>query len=344
MLKFALVTKPTNASPKVLTDCLARFLAVEGHDARIFYKISVFRRLLSYPVINKKHNLISWYVYKTINFFHDRWFMMKLKGFDAVIVIETSPRCFLKDQYDLIKVKKYLHDTPLIYHGVYYLGNAPTIIDLFKKEGHHTSELFDWHLSVSEVTEIRQKPSPPWSQIGMYLKSAGLAPEIKKGLYAVVDFEREGYEKTRNEQISVLEQLNIPYIALSKNYSIPEIREIYKKATFYFIQFGESFGLPIAECLSCGAYVFTPDSSWAMAWRLDENPTIHGPGTLPECFVEYHNREDLVAKLEEMKESYDMVSTPQKVFDIFYNTYPTYYDGNKVQLNDFINKIKLKEI
>ncbi|MFC4873125.1 hypothetical protein ACFPFU_15610 [Negadavirga shengliensis] len=238
----------------------------------------------------------------------------------------------------------YLENIPLIYHGVYYLGNAPTIIELFKKEGHHTSELFDWHLSVSEVTEVRQKPSPPWNQIGMYLKCTGLKPEVKNGLFAVVDFERKGHEKTRNEQISVLEQLHIPYIALSKKYSIQEIREIYKKATFYFIQFGESFGVPIAECLSCGAYVFTPDSSWAMAWRLDENPSIHGPGTLAECFVVYDSRRDLEKKLRDMKETYDMASTPQKVFDIFHNTYPTYYEGNKAELNDFIQRLELKKI
>ena len=64
--------------------------------------------------------------------------------------------------------------------------------------------------------------------------------------------------------------------------------------------------MPIAECLSCGAYVFTPDTSWAMAWRLDDVVQIHGPGKLADCFVVYDGQQGLQEKLRHFKTEYDL--------------------------------------
>lgn len=338
-LKIAIVTKPTFASPRVLSSCLAAFLLKKGFEVTVFYKINFFKRLLDYKQVRNRYNLLSWSLYKLANFISDRLFVNKLLDFDLIIIAETSPKCYLKDQYDFVKGKKILKNKPLVYHGVYYLGNAPTILEIFDRDGQNDASIFDWHLAVSSVTEIKSKPSPPWSQVGMYLKSTGLRPSSKSETFAVVDFERKGREQIRNEQIEVLESLSIPYIALEGTMSIDEIREIYKRATYYFIQFPESFGLPIAECLSCGAYIFLPDSSWAMAWRLDENPQIHGPGTLADCFVVYGDKENLMLKLQDIEKNYDLDKTPHVVFDTFIEYYRSYYEGNDEQFDLFLNQL-----
>lgn len=345
MPKIAIVTKPKNASPKVLAACLQNFFKDNGYDdTDLFFDIEVFQRFVSSSVVNKKYPSVIWSLYKAIHYFSDKRFLRKLKKYDAVIVTETSPRVYVKDIYDMGRLKQVLGNTPLVYHGVYFLGNAPTMVKQLKEQGNNSSDIFDWHLSVSEVTEIRQKPQPPWSTIGLYLKSTGLKPSPKKELFALVDFERKGNEHVRREQIETLEALNIPFVALSGSFSIEEIREFYKKATFYFIQFGESFGVPIAECLSCGCYIFTPDSSWGMAWRLDKNPQIHGPGTLAECFVVYDDQADLKTRLESMKLTYNLKETPKKVFDIFYENYSDYYDGNVSALREFMEKVENKTL
>jgi hypothetical protein len=344
MPKIAIITKPKNASPKVLAKCLQNFFKDNGYHADLFLKIEILQRFLSYSIVKKKYNFVAWMLYKSFYYISDQLFLKRLKSYDAIIIAETSPKIYYKDVYNISRLKDYIGDIPLVYHGVYFLGNAPTMVKMLNEKGHNSSAIFDWHLSVSEVTEIRQKPSPPWSTIGLYLKSTGLKPEPKDELFALVDFEREGHEDTRRIQIETLEALNIPYVALSGSFSIEEIREYYKKATFYFIQFGESFGVPIAECLSCGCYIFTPDSSWGMAWRLDENPQIHGPGTLADCFVVYDNREDLKKQLGNLKENYDLKETPKKVFNIFYENYPHYYDGDINVLREFMEKVENKTL
>jgi len=338
-IKIAVITRASFASPRVLANCLAAYLREREFDVSVFYNIDFFKRALTYSMVRKKYNLFAWYAYKIIHFFNDKVVLKQLKEFDLIIIAETIPKCFLKDEFDFVKGKQMLNNIPFIYHGVYYVGNAPTILDKFEKEGQNSADIFDWHLAVSEVTEIRSKPAPPWSQVGMYLKSTGLKPTTKSRTFAVVDFERQGREQIRNDQIQILESIGIPYVALSGTMSIEEIREIYKEATYYFIQFPESFGLPIAECLSCGAYIFLPESSWAMAWRLDENPGIHGPGTLAECFVVYGDKENLKTKLEQMEKEYDLEETPKFVFDIFLKYYRSYYEGNEEQFDLFLENI-----
>lgn len=341
MKNIAIVTKPNYSSPRILANCLHSFLSqAEGVKSEVFYELFVFKRLLSYAKVAKNYNYITWKGYQLIHYIQDQLFLRKLKKYDAVIIVECSPKAFLSDSFDFVKLRKKLEGIPLIFHEVYYLGNAPTMVSYLNDGGHHQEDIFDWHLSVSEVTEIRSKPKAPWSQVGLYLKSTGLAPVSKKEHLAIIDFYREGYEKERNEQIKALEAVGIPYIELSGSYTFDEIREIYKKATFYFLQFPESFGLPIAECLSCGAYVFTPDTSWGMAWRLDDEVEIHGPGKLADCFVVYDGQEGLQEKLRQYKLEYDLEKTPQKVFEIFMENYSDYYNGNKAELNYFLEKLK----
>lgn len=342
MKKIAIVTKPYYSSPRILANCLHKsFSKSEAVQSELFYKIFVFKRLLSYSKVKNNYNYFAWRAYQLLNYIQDWLFLRKLKTFDVVIIVETSPKVYLSNTYDLLKLKKELGDIPLLYHGVYYLGLAPTMISYLQNGEHNLEDIFDWHLSVSEVTEIRGKPKTPWSQIGLNLQTTGLTPSPKKELLAVIDFYREGYEEERNEQIKALETVGIPYIELSGSYTIDEIREIYKKTTFYFLQFPESFGVPIAECLSCGAYVFTPDTSWAMAWRLDEEVQIHGPGKLAECFVLYEGQKGLQEKLRYYKTEYDLKESPQKVFKTFIDNYPDYYYGNKSGFNKILKKIEL---
>ena len=340
MKKIAIVTKPNYSSPRILANCLqSSFSQVGGIQSEVFHRIFVFKRLLKYAQVARNYNYLSWKAYQLLHYIQDQLFLRKLKEYDAVVIVDTSPKCYLNYSYDFVKLKRELKDIPMIYHGVYYLGNAPTMISYLSKDGHHLEDIFDWHLSVSEVTEIRSKPKAPWSQIGMNLQSTGLVPVPKKELLAVIDFYREGYEEARNEQIKALEATGIPYVVLSGNYTIEEIREVYKKATFYFLQFPESFGLPIAECLSCGVYVFTPDTSWAMAWRLDEEVQIHGPGKLADCFVVYEGQEGLQEKLQHFKANYDLQNSPKEVFQIFMDNYSDYYSGNKAEFGKFLEKL-----
>lgn len=343
MIKIAIVTRSQNSSPKVLAESLAKQLLLLDVNSKIFYRINAFKRLLKYSVVRQRYPYYKWFIYKMIFFVTDRLFIHKLKTFDAIIISDCSPLGFFHNSYDIERLHEIVGSTPIIFYEVYYLGNAPTVLEMLKSKKQPTIERYNWHLSVTDITEIKNKPAPPWSQIGIYLKGTGLRPNVKKQIMAVVDFAHPGNEQYRNEQIQALEKLNIPYISLEKRFTISEIRSIYQQATFYFMQSLESFGLPIAECLCCGNHIFTPDSSWPMAWRLDENPKIYAPGSLPECFVVYSGQDDLETKLKKIKKDYDFTETPQKIFEIFFKHYPTYYEGNQTALKDVLRRIELKK-
>ncbi|MCH7398633.1 hypothetical protein MM236_11560 [Belliella sp. DSM 107340] len=338
-MKVAIVTRPQNGSPKILANCLQTMLSKLGHDSDTFKNIASFRRLSNFKEVDFKYGRFLWNIHKLFHKIEDQLFFSKLSKFDVIVFSETIPTMFMRNQYNIEKIKKITKKKPLLLYEVYYIGNAPTVIQYLKENNDNNEEIFDWHFSVSSTTEIKQLPQKPWSQIGLYLEGANLKPVKKEKLLAVIDFEREDFIETREMQIRVLNELQIPYICLEGKYEIEEIRNIYRKSTFYFMQSNESFGLPIAECLSCGSLIFTEDNSWPMAWRLDERPTIHGPGILPECFVEYKNEEKLKEKLKEIIENYDLNKTPFNVFDVFYKNYPTFYSGNLKALDESIKII-----
>lgn len=332
---------PENGSPRVLAETLHEFVKRTGHTSQVFYNVKAFRRLLSYK--QAKYNPFAWLLYKLKNFAGDKKLFSELKKKDAVIICDWTPNGFYTQTYNIEKLRTILNHKPILYYAVQFVGNSPTIIKKLKDGNHAFTERYDWHLSVSEITELRSKPAPPWSQIGMNLKSTGLKPEKKDEFFAIVDFLRPGYEKYREEQIQVLEELGISYISLEKEYSLNDIRELYKKSSINFIQFPEAFGLPIAECLACGSYIGTPHSSWPMSWRLDEKVEVHGPGTLPECFVVYDGAEDLKKQLIAFRDNYDLTETPKKVFDNFFANYPTFYEGNLEGLQEVFRRIEAND-
>ena len=130
----------------------------------------------------------------------------------------------------------------------------------------------------------------------------------------------------------VLDELGIKTICLSGKYTFDQIRSIYKKSAVYFMQSYEAFGLPIAECLACGVQIFTPNSGWPMAWRLDEKPEVHGPGILPTCFTVYDGEHDLRKKLFLFKQAYNLQMTPKIIFENFTLNYPHLYYGNQKEI------------
>ena len=201
-------------------------------------------------------------------------------------------------------------------------------------------ERYDWHLAVTDTTEVRSLPKPPWSVVGLNLEGEGLGLGHKKDFFAIVDFERKGYEKFRDDQIRVLDKLGLPYVAFEKRMTMPEIRDYYKRASLIFLSFPETFGVPIAECLACGTAVFTPSSSWPMSWRLDENPKPNSEGLLPECFIEYIDSVNLEKELMSFYKAWDIKKTPKIINDIFLKTYPHFFYGNLDGVKTYLKTIK----
>lgn len=338
MLHIALLTPSHSGSPKVLAETLAPLIEETNNEVKIYYRANALLRLTK--VDKKKFKLLK-NILRKIQAFSDKRLFRTLKKKDLIIICGTTPFAFYRDTYNIEKLKTILPGLPIFYYAVQYLGNSPSLIKRLKNGNHKLFERYDWHLSVSPITEVRVKNKNCWSAIGLNLKSSGLRPVKKDKYFAVIDFVQPGFKDYRREQISVLEELRIPYFCLQKKYSTDAIRNIYRKASIFFLQSMEAFGLPIAECLATGSFIVCASSSWPMSWRLDENPRMHAPGQLPDCFLVYNNREDLVQKLKKNMQDYDLVETPQKVFKTFIDYYPDFYYGNKENLMTSFNNYNL---
>jgi hypothetical protein len=329
-VKIAVLTRSDDRSPKILAQSLASMCVSIGVECDIIYEIGLLIRLqpfwqpLRFPISFFKRIYSIFKFYKSIN-----KLIRKLSTYDVIIISECTPDSFWNDYYAIERLKKILMK-PILLYEVYYIGNAPTQVQKLKSANESLFERYDWHLSASRVTEIRTPEEPPWTCVGLNLIGSGLAPSVKKEFIAVVDFQQKGYEAYRKVQIKVLKELGIKTIFLEGNYSIQEIRKIYSDAAVYFMQSTEAFGLPLAECFACGTMVFTPSSSWPMSWRLDEEPQIHGEGTLGEgIFRLYRDEQDLRSQLLELMQNYDLAQTPHWVFSKFTEIYPHYYYGNQ---------------
>ncbi len=336
-MRIAILVPPRNASPLILAHSLQNQLKDAGVISEISEEIDVLNRLVSYK--NSSLNFHFWVWKKIRNYFSDRRILKWLKGIDAVIICDCIPNGFWKRLYNVEKLKTIIQK-PVLFYEVFYLGNAPTQVADLKRNHDPLLERYDAHLFVSPVTEIRSKDPVDGHAIGLMAKTWNIQPLPKKEIIALVDFAQSGYEAYREIQIAQLKKAGIRYISLEGSYTIDKIRDIYRRASVFFVQFPEAFGLPILECLCAGAQVFTPDSGWPMSWRLNEDPVTHGPGVLPKCFTVYSGEDELLQKLLEFKENFDSVETPLKIFGYFIKQYPFFYEGNSEELKKCLEQIK----
>ena len=312
-------------------------LQAKGFEAEILFELDFLNRLVGYR--DSKLSFHFWLQKKIVHWFSDRRVIQALKQVDAVVISECIPNAFWKSLYNIEKLKAILKKPVFIYE-VYWLDNSPTQIETLQSNGDEVHERYDGHLFVSPVTEIRARLLPNAFCIGLLAKTWNLQPHPKQELLALVDFAQPGYEAYREIQISQLTMACIPFIVLERSYTIEEIRAIYQQISIFFVQFPEAFGLPILECLCTGAQVFTPDSGWPMSWRLDENPEVHGPGILPDCFTVYNGEDDLLHKLLTFKEHFQPEITPLRVFADLVKYYPGFYNGDDDAIKKFLKFIK----
>jgi hypothetical protein len=338
-MNVGIITRNENKSPKVLALSLQNVLQESNIKSEL---ISVTGFLVRLQPLRFSFKSARNFLQRIKHLTEDLRLLSSLKKFDVLILSECIPNAFWRNHYAIEKLRR-MTGRPVMLYEVYYLGNAPTQIEKLKANDEPLLERFDWHLSVSPVTEIRMPESTPWSCIGLDLSNAELKPTIKKEIVALVDFPHPGYEHYRELQLKVLAELGIKTICLEGSYTIEEIRACYRQASIYFMQSSEAFGLPIAECFSCGAVVFTASSSWPMSWRLDESPTVHGEGKLGEgLFYVYQGEEQLKSQLLQLIRSYDLSKTAFEVFNRFVSIYPHYYYGRPSVLKQVLEKFAVR--
>lgn len=336
----AILTRAHNKSPKVLAQSFKSICEEINIKADIYYEGTAFLGRL-FGLFEKRlfykrfHFVIR---QKIFYFISDQILLYKLRKYDLIVLSECIPNAYWRGYYNIEKIKKILKK-PVALYEVYYLGNSITHTKLLKDAGHHGLERFDWNFSVSDIAEIRNEPtsSSRWSNIGLHIAQCGIKPIMKKDIIALIDFTQEGFDVCRREQLEVLKSFpQIKLVYLNGEYSMEEIREIYKNASLFFVQFPEAFGVSIAECLSAGCQIIVKDTNWAMSWRLqNQNKEEY----LPECFYVYDNVVNLQNYLQEYISNYNPEVNPFKVYDTFIKYYSNFYYGQKDHLLNSFHQI-----
>jgi hypothetical protein len=340
-MRIAILTRPGACFPNIISMGLSDMLTRLGIEHKIFDgAIPFLMRLLPINEQPKRWaNSFHYRVYNKLKYRkQDNQILNELKNYDLIILSECLPNAFWKNYLAIETLKKELNNKPVLSYTDAYINNAPIHQKMWFDGDDHGANRFDVNLCPSAVTEIRNKPAAGWKAIGVNISISKLKPVVKKEFIAVVDFEQKGYEPYREQQLTVLSRLGIKTIALEGRYPIEEIRKIYEQAAVFFLAFPETFGLPIAECLACGTYVFTPNSGWPMAWRLDEKPMPWGPGSLPDCFKVYQSEEELEKQLLILKQQFDGEKTPLQVFDTFIKYYSDFYYGSLNSLKEVLEQ------
>lgn len=341
-MKIAVLTRPGECFPNIISRGLSDSIRNSGHEAEVFDQaIPTLMRILPYAK-SPRHwrNSLHYRTYNKLKYRKvDQSLLSTLRKFDLIILSECLPNAYWRNFLAIEELKEYTGKAVLSFTDAYY-NNAPIHQNLWFEEVDYKATRFDCNLTISPVTELRSPAGDDWAAIGLNLRHAGLSPVEKDRFFVLLDFQQKGYEAYREQQIKVLQQTGIDYVELKGRYPIEEIRALYRQASMFFLSFPETFGLPIAECLSYGTAIVTPNTGWPMAWRLNQQPMPWGHGELPGCFVSYDNAEDLKNKLIAFKAAYDLKKTPFAINDLYLQHYPTFYDGNDDALQQVLSRFQ----
>lgn len=340
-MKVAILSRPGDCFPNIISIGLSGMLTELGVDHKIFYDaIPFLMRILPFSQKPKRWaNNFHYRVYNKLKYYkEDKKLLKELAEYDLIILSECLPNAFWKNYLAIETLRSKLSNKPVIPYLDAYIDNAPIHQEMWFDNDDHNGTRYDYHLCPTELTELKNKNKTNWAAIGINISPSGLKPVKKDEFIAVIDFLQPGYEAYRDQQIKVLNELGIKTIILQGRYPMQEIRKIYQKASIFFLAFPETYGLPIAECFACGTYVFTPNAAWPMSWRLEEYPMPWAAGTLPDCFRVYNDEKDLRNQIILLREGYDPNQTPLEVHETFLRYYRKQYYGDINALRNVLNK------
>jgi hypothetical protein len=340
-MKIAILANAKNSFPKVMADGLRRMLD------RIGVKSSVFYSGLN-AIEDRSYLIERGTVFSRLRHSAETWRLERLARewaqYDAIIIVGHNPNAFMRGFWNDRQLRGLLPDMPIVLYDLVYLGTRPEWARSLREGnaevgisvgGNFGLERYDWYLCTSVVSEQGLSPDKQrLSVIGVDLDDGSLRVGEQKEFIALLDFQRSDHADERRIQIQALAEANVKWIELTGEYSIPQIRAIYRKCSAYFIAHRESFGLPICELQACGSVVFSPYADWCPSHWMKDDMTVAGPGRLSENFQVYENDlKLLVAQLKKMSNGYN----PNHVRGVFLRDQPQFYRGDLDQLQQFVD-------
>ena len=335
-MKVAILSPENPSSPLILAENLHHRLKKRGVESKLFFCHGLLHRLCPRSKSGKKAHF-HWRQ-KVQRWKDDSARIRELATFDAIVLADYIPTAYNPGRYGVepLRVKT---GTPVYIYEVYSPHNAPSIEARIQDQyGVDPQAHFDGILHVASTTEVQGTPYPTSFCIGLTSEVWQLQSLSKSEMHVVVDFVQPGHEVNRERQIKTLESLGIAFTSLEGKYAVKDIRKIYSQATHYIIQSSEAFGLPICECLNCGAEILTQEAHWPMSWRKGDAIRSFEEGTLPEYFHVFRDQAGLQQCLEQAQ-YVNLTARAQEVQNQFREDYPQFYHGDDDELSRWLNTL-----
>ncbi len=355
-MKLAILANERNSFVKPMAEGLERMAAACGAEADVVYDgLSILSAPTEIDLSSGRRALGS--SARLIR--NRRWLgdlVERVSECDAIVVIAEVPISFARAFFPNIEaLRRRLPDMPMVNYDLHYLptldkwGGAMlrgekvelTRADFeFLRRGSFGMERYDWYLMASVVSEVPMPSGPqPYSLIGIDIDDGTLFPDQRGEFTALVDFvqPRKDYPRYRATQIEALERTCTPYTVLDGEYTIAEIRALYRKSGIFFLASKESFGFPICEIQACGSLVFTPRLHWPAAHWIKSALSSTEPGRLSPNFRVYDDDLDkLIDEINRARDEFD----PERVVRTFQEYHPQLYRGDRRALADFLSRVE----
>lgn len=272
-----------------------------------------------------------------------------LRACDLLVVVSHMPEAF-RQVLAVHDLRRWAPGRPIVLYDLVYLPtlgiwgpwrNPPDVRYRLTAAEYAGMERYDWYLCISDVNRQGVPPGPqPYTRVGIDLRDASLVPE-QRGFRALIDFERQDCRHAREVQLRALRETGTEYVELRGDYSLRDIRGIYRQTSLYFVAHMESYGLPISELQACGACIATPYADWCQSHGMKADRHAEGLGQLSPNFIVYGNDvECLKRELERLKATY----SPQHVLQNLRSHQPHLIDGDGAALADFLMRVERGEI
>ena len=295
-LRVAIVTRDRFRSPRYLALGLQRMLRRLDVQADCFLHGIGWLDTICNRQASRRHRLKAALA--------DVW-LQYLRRYDLIIVSDTVG---LARDTALLALLRRL-GKPLFFYEVFALAGSRHFLDRFPPDA---VSQFDAYLVSSAIHDDTPVNGPPIFEIGLELLEAPTQRRERPAL-AMIDFERQGYERERAEQLAALRAVGMPDFSLQGEYSFSEIVTEYQRTSVAFLAFPEAFGVPIAQLQNQGALIASPQRHWAKRHALlPAGSVFQDDAPFTENFIFYDGEQDLAQQLQARVAGADPAAVAQR--------------------------------
>lgn len=309
MTKAAILTRERFRSPKFLAYGLSRMLSRLGIESDVFPHGIGWLEAIACGHLSRRHRVQA---------IKANWRLRRLSAYDLIFIVDTH-RAF-REVVNPAPLKKM--GKPVLHYTQHYVGGEPYWLERLPDDA---TTKYDAYLVVTGIHD-----APPINFDKLFVIGADISPEypfvVNREFKALLDFAYPGYEKERELQHKVLNELGIDTVTLSGEYTFKEIENVYKSVAIAFLACPEALSISFIQLQHHGAYVACPEPWWVRHHALLPKGSVYKWGKIykdndseapkfTKNFIFYKDEDGLRLNLEKIRADYKPSLVRQRLLE-----------------------------